>query len=187
MSYANPTIPAISNPIGLDAVIQSLQEDIYGLAWVEKSFGRAWTFNQSRDGGRIVSEPKAYAGEGEYHSVLPNDHLTAQSFIAVKSEETWTEFSRFTDNNLERKLSIILWFNLKELDENKDYIHTEELKKEVQQVLKANQWVKSIDAYVDERAEAVFEGYQLAENSEYLMYPYSGFRFDITVNYYEDC
>jgi hypothetical protein len=67
----------------------------------------------------------------------------------------------------------------------------------VEKVLKANPWITSIDQYVDEKAEDVFQGYinsgagtlSTADDNvnQVLMYPYSGFRFNVTVGYYEDC
>jgi hypothetical protein len=71
------------------------------------------------------------------------------------------------------------------------------LKKDVEKILKANAYVASIDKYFDERVEDVFDGYiSQAESgrysvddtkTQYLMYPYAGFRFDFTVAYMEDC
>jgi ferredoxin-fold anticodon binding domain-containing protein len=77
-------------------------------------------------------------------------------------------------------------FNLKRIDPNKDYVFTEQLKHEVEVILKANKWIKTIDSYVDEKVDDVFEGYTIDPDSKYLMYPYSGFRFNCTVAYPED-
>jgi hypothetical protein len=92
-------------------------------------------------------------------------------------------------------LKIIFWFNLNDIDPNKGYIFTEELKTDVEKILKANPHVQSIDTYVDEKAEEVFEGYinsgagtlstQDDDVNQYLMYPFSGFRFNITVAFFE--
>ena len=179
MSYSNPDIVLIDNPVGLDKVIQSIQTDLNNLAWLQKSFGRAWEMS---DEGKTV--PKVYAGDGEYMNVLPNDFLKSQSFIATKGEEIWTDYTKSSANNKERKLKIIFWFNIKEVIEG-DHINTEKLKHEVEAVLKICPYIKSIDSYVDEQAEDVFEGYDLSEGSQYLMHPYSGMRFDITVGYRE--
>ncbi len=180
MSYVDPEIPLLETPVGLDSVIQSLQVDLAALPWLEHSFGRAWAMEEGRD-----TVPKCYNKAGEYHNVLPNDHFQSQSFIAVKGEESWEEFSVAAANHKSRKLKIIFWFNLKTINPAKDYIFTEELKTDVERIIKDSAHVQSIDAYVDEKAGDVFEGYALPEESKYLMYPYSGFRFDITVGYLE--
>jgi hypothetical protein len=199
MSYQNPDIPLITSPIGLDKVIQNIQQALTaGLPWLEKSFGRAWEFKEVDPATeKIVRVPKCYSGSGEYINVLPNDFLKSQSFITVRNEETWPAYTRATGNSKLRALSTIFWFNLKEIDSSKDYIFTEVLKKDVEKVLKANAYVASIDKYFDERVEDVFDGYiSQAESgrysvddtkTQYLMYPYSGFRFDVTVAYDEEC
>lgn len=198
MSYKNPSIPVIAIPIGLDAVIQSLQQDLATLTWLDKSFGRAWEFKEKGADGKIIKVPKAYMGKGEYHNVLPNDNLKAQSFISVRGNERWDlDYTRASDNGLERDLSCIFWFNLKKIDPTKDYIFTELLKKDVEKVIKANKYVKLISNYYDERVEDVFDGYVDGSQggaysiddhkTQYLMYPYSGFRFDFTVAYWEVC
>jgi hypothetical protein len=174
LTYANPDILLITNPIGLDAVVQSIQQDIYlGLPWLQKSFGRAWEFKEIDTTGKVVKYPKCYIGEKEYLNVLPNDHLKAQSFIACKSEETWPAFTDASMNSKERTLSIIFWFNLFEINPDRDMIFTEELKYEVEKVLKQNQWTKNIIAYYDERTDDIFSGYTIDdEKTQYLMYPY---------------
>jgi hypothetical protein len=73
------------------------------------------------------------------------------------------------------------------VDETKDYIFTEELKKQVEVILRANPDVKSINSYFDEKPEDVFQGYDIDRSSQFLMYPYAGFRFNITIGYFEDC
>lgn len=183
MSYSNPDIELIEEAKGIDSVIQSIQVDLSSLDWLEKSFGRAWVFDD--DGGKV---PKVYQGQGEYLNVLPNDFLRAQSFITASGPETVTEYKQFTMSSLERNLNIFFWVNLQEIDPNTGYIFTERLKNEVEKILKRNRWVKTINNYFDERADQVFEGFTLPENTQYLMYPYSGFRFEITVAYfYQNC
>jgi hypothetical protein len=186
MSYSNPDILIIENPIGLDAVIQTYQQDLYaGLPWLTKSFGRAREFKE--DGRKT---PKAYMGLGEYHNVLPNDSLQAQSFIMAREQEKW---DKYPYSDLSRDLSIVFWANLKEINPNKDYIYTEELRWDVEKIIKENPYTKSINAYWDDRVEDVFMGY-IGENrgvdgqeekGQLLMYPYAGFRYDITAIYPE--
>ena len=206
MSYSNPEIYSISNPQGIDKVIESIRIELATLTWLEKSFGRAWEFKEkdpSPESNRIIKVPKVWIGKdadtkkGEYMNVLPNDNLKSQSFISCRNEETWLEYDKSSGNHKQRELSIIFWFDLRRIDDSKGYIFTEVLKKDVEKKLKANKYIKSVNAFFDERAEDVFDGYisaaQMANytvddpNTQYLMYPYSGFRFDVTVNYNEEC
>jgi hypothetical protein len=204
MSYVDSEILTIDSPVGLDKIIQALQEELSSLPWMQKSFGRAWEFTEKMPDGRVVRVPKVWqgtegtTGKGEYLNVLPNDHLTSQSFIMAAGAEEWIDFQLFQLTNLkQRKLKVIFWFNLNEIDANKDYIFTEELKADVEKLLKTFPYLKSIDSYTDEKAEDVFEGYinsgsgtlSTADDdlNQWCMHPYSGFRFNITVTYYEDC
>jgi hypothetical protein len=199
MSYQNPDILLIASPIGLDKVIQNIQQALdTGLPWLDKSFGRAWEFKEVDPATeKIIKVPKCYSGNGEYVNVLPNDFLKSQSFISVRNEETWPAYTRATDNSKSRELSVIFWFNLNQIDPSKDYIFTEVLKKDVEKILKVNPYVGAINKYFDERVEDVFDGYISQSESgrysvddtktQYLMYPYSGFRFDVTVAYTEEC
>lgn len=205
MSYQNPEILPIDSPKGLDKVIQSLQDDLGPLPWLAKAFGRAWEFTE-KQGDRVIRVPKAWqgtdqsTGKGEYISMLPNDNITSQSFIMAAGPEELAEdflYTRYALNSKTRKLKIIFWFNLNDIDPNKDYIFTEELKADVEKVFKANPNVKSIDTYTDEKAEDVFEGYINSGSNtlssadddlnQYLMHPYSGFRFNITIAFWEEC
>lgn len=196
MSYNNPDIVINPSPEGIDIPINSIQDDLSALVWLTRSFGRAWEFSERLPTGRTVKVPKVYDGEGEYLNVLPNDFLTFYSFIMCNGPEKWTEFTRGLSNPKTRKLSIFFWGNLKEVTEG-DYIQTEALKKEVEAILKQNSYIQSIDSYVDEKAEEVFKGYVSSgsgtlsttddDANQFLMCPYGGFRFDITVFYYDNC
>lgn len=189
MSYNNPTIPTISAPTGIDTVIESIRTVLGdNLLWLDKSFGRAWPMKTKDVDGKVLRVPKTYLGEKEYHNVLPNDFLVAQSFIAVDGPEEWEQFNRFEGSIKQRKLAIIFWVNLKEINPSKDYIFTEELKAEIESILKVHPAVLSLDSYTDEKAADIFEGYDISDDtSEYLMYPYAGMRFGLTVSYNEEC
>jgi hypothetical protein len=198
MSYRNQTAPLLENPVGLDKAIQSIQADLAnGLTWLERSFGRAYEFKEKDEEGTESRVPKVYTGLGEYYNVLPNDNFAAQSFMACRDAEKWAAWTDASGNAKTRQVSLIFWFNLKRIDPTKDYIFTEELKKQVETILKQNAYVGAIEQYFDERAENVFDGYLPAyryaaysvddERTQFLMYPYAGFRFDLLLNYWEDC
>lgn len=187
MSYQNPTIPLITNPTGLDKVIQDIQEAFAnGLPWLHKSFGRAWLHQEVDSSGKTVKYPKCYDGSGEYTNVLPNDNFESMCFIAARGQEKPEEFNNLAKGNHKtRDLSIYFWGNLTTIDENKTYIFTEVLKKDIEKILV--NYVASINAYYDEKAETIFQDYTLSDvNTQYLMHPYFALRFDITVKYFEN-
>lgn len=197
MSYTNPNInPGATVKIGLDVPIEAIRAAIDTLAWVSKSFGRAWEFKE-KDlvSGKLLKTPKAYTTSGEYINVLPNDSLfsdgiAASSFIALRGAEEYEQFQPNTGSIKKARLSIIVWANLKLIDDTKDYIFTEELKAEIEAKVKAIHFVTEIIEWVDERAEDVFKGYDLPSDlleTEYLQYPYCGIRLDVNVTYPEAC
>lgn len=196
MSYAKPYIaPFNTAAISLDKVIQSIQFELAQLPWLDYSFGRAYEFKEVDVKGALQRIPKCYTRQGEYINVMPNDFARAHSFIALKGHENWKLFNRYEGSIKEAELTIIVWGNLKRIDNTKSYIFTEILKNDIEKVIKQNEFVKEIVYCIDERAEDVFKSYNLRSESytendvqtEYLMYPYTGFRYDITVNYFEEC
>lgn len=196
MSYTSPNINAGAEvKQGLDVPITAIQTAMSEIAWISKSFGRAMTFREPNQSGRTNRIPKVYEDSGEYVNVLPNDNLfsdgvAASSFIRLVGPETYELFSENTGSIKRARLSIIVWANLKMIDPSKDYIFTEELKAEIESKIKGVLHVNEIIEWVDERAEEVFQGYDLETsdfNSEYLMYPYAGVRVDVIVTYNEAC
>lgn len=197
MSYTSPNINAGAVvKIGLDAPIEAIRLAMANIAWISKSFGRAMTFREpDNNTGKLIRVPKVYEDGGEYINVLPNDSIfsdgvAASSFIRVVGPETYEIFEANTGSIKSAKLAIIVWADLKKIDPVKDYIFTEELKAEIEAEVKKVHYVKELVEWIDERAEDVFNGYDLDSsdfNTEYLMYPYAGIRLELTVNYPESC
>jgi hypothetical protein len=197
MSYTNPDINAGAQiKIGLDAPIEEIRTAIGSLSWISKSFGRAWEFKEKGlTSGKTIRVPKVYEAAGEYINVLPNDNLfsagiAASSFIAVREAEKYSNYQPFTGSIKQTRLSLIIWANLKLIDETKDYIFTEELKKQIEDKIKVLPSVTEIIEWVDERAEDVFKGYDVNGGDfdmQYLMYPYAGIRVDFNIQYPESC
>lgn len=188
MSYNNPTISTIPAASGFDAVTESIRTALSALTWLDKSFGRAWEHSEIDTEGKVKKVPKVYTAAGEYLNVLPNDFLQAQSFIRADGPEEWEQFNRFEGSTKGRKISIVFWVNLKEINQAKDYIFIDELKTDVEGILSIHPSVKSMNAYYDEKVESIFEGYNIEDvATQYLMYPYAGMRFSLTVIYPEVC
>lgn len=197
---SNYTDPYINTgavvPIGLDAAIESIRSGLSGISWVSKSFGRAWAVKEKDPATeRIITVPKCYTKDGDYQNVLPNDTIftpgvAGSSFISVIGEESYESFQPRTGSVKKADLAVIVWANLKMIDSTKDYIFNEQLKKDLEAVLKVNSKVSSINSWVEERADRVFEGYDFTGDqflTEYLMYPYWGCRIELTVIYNESC
>lgn len=199
MIYSNPNIPIIPDPKGFDKAIAEIQTAVGTVPYIEKSFGRAFIHKENIV-GKIVSLPKVYQGAGEYYNPLPNDNFKAQTFMLAAGEEIADDdFENYGQNTFTRKVALIFWGNLKAIDSAKDYIFLEEIKMDILEALRYTSSFKSFDSYVDERYSDVFREFSsyisnaskdTAEaeiNTQYLMYPYSGFRMTITLVYQQSC
>lgn len=197
MSYTSPSINSgAAVKQGVDVPIEAIRLAVSELSWISKSFGRAMTFREPEQStGKLKRVPKVYEASGEYINVLPNDNIfsagvAASSFIRLVGPETYESFEANTGSIKSARLSIIVWGDLKKIDPTKDYIFTEYLKAQIEAKIKHVHFVTEIIEWVDERAEDVFQGYDLESDDfkvEYLMYPYAGFRVDVRVNYPESC
>ena len=190
-----------NSPVGLDAAIQrtaiKLETD---LLWLTHSYGRAFLFNERQMDGSSRRMPKVYSTKGEYVNVFPNDKIQAFSFFwPVSEEQPAEEITGF--HNLpvskERTVALIFFINLKSVNPAKDYVFTEEIKQDIERVLRKCPDVQAIQSYVDEDIEKVYSGFDLDENARYknagnkvtqwLMYPYAGLRFELKMGYRDDC
>lgn len=188
MSYISPYTPKPPIPIGLERAIEDMRGMLeVNLPWLSFAFGRAFIFNE--DGKKI---PKCYTGYGEYINVLPNDTLfrpvtAASLFFQLRGAETYDNFLYNHGSTKQATVGIIFWGNLRLIDSEKPYIFTEDLKNDVEQIIKRNPHVREIEEWVDERSEDVFDRYSLPADNQYLMYPYTGFRVNVIINYPEAC
>jgi len=66
MTYTDPAInTGAVVKIGLDVPIEAIRAAIGSLAWVSKSFGRAWEFKEKDlTSGKLLKTPKAYTAIG---------------------------------------------------------------------------------------------------------------------------
>jgi len=178
MSYKQPDICIIDSPVGIEVPIQAIQLQLQSLDWLQKSFGRAITFNETYD-NKTVKKPKILQSDGDYYNVLPNDNFVSQSFISVISNETSLSIFKGNSKMKTRDLRITFSGNIKEIGKT-----TEQLKIEIENELSKVYEVKKINSFVDEKAETVFDGYTIDDkNTQYSMFPFFCFRFDITVIY----
>ena len=185
-NYANSV-----NATGLNLAIKNISANLEQLSWLEVIYGRA--YDVKTDKNKVI--PKTYLNTGEYINVLPNDTFTSQCFFRAKGSEvsvpTGSKAGRYVST---RDLSLIFWVNLENLaySPKTDYIYPENLKKEVLEQLKKCIEVevdnKKAFTVFDEDSRKVFDGYDLEDiKKQFLMFPFSGFRIDLTVKYIEEC
>lgn len=189
MSYTNPNIPAAAlSLIGLELAIEEIRNRIATISWLDKCFGRAYAFLEAGIDSKPITVPKVYMGGKEYYNCLPNDNLKSQSFFVVEGPETYENYNQFDGSIRKASVSLVVWGDLKKINPSKDYIFTQELISECIKILKIHPMVMEINEIYDEKADKVFSGFDLREvESQYMMYPFAGFRISLTINYDEQC
>lgn len=185
----NPSVPTITDPFDLDAAIQRIQTRLSNeLSWLEKSFGRARAHPSTINDNTRRIEPKVYQANGEYYPVLPNDALSSYSFFYVNGDRRPEDYSPNAPTLYElTRTSLVVWGNLRAIDQSKDYIFTDELINDTRAVLNFSPDVTIIRLW-DERPAEVFRGFTLDPNHrDLLMYPYFAFRFEFDLRYTITC
>jgi hypothetical protein len=198
MIYSNPNNLIIPDPVGLDTAIVELQRAIAKIPYITAAFGRARTHKETVNGD-IVTVPKVYQGEKEYYNPMPNGNFVSSTFIVATGPEKCEEYVQNMQNEFERDVAIIFWGDLSQIDSSKDYIFLEKIKEEVLNAIKYCRCFKSYNSYVDEKYSEVFKEFSTYLNSQsrdtsnaeittqYLMYPYAGFRMNLTITYTQEC
>lgn len=118
-----------TNPVGIDAVIQPLQESLYDLceSWGDiDGFGRVYL---NRKGDRIV--PEHYNKDGEYREVLTNDMKVATYFF-VESDVVSASGSCLSKNNVD----LYFFVNVKEAKPDVGHYADEEVRLDVLRIAK---------------------------------------------------
>ena len=184
----NPTVPTIPTTVDLDEALKGLQTRLAGLTWLSKSFARARNMKSQLEGGANITEPKVYQGGSEYYPVLPNDALTAFSFMRTWGERRISEESQWQKSGMvEVTLDIIFWANLREVDRTKDYIFTDELINESYHLINSYPGVK-VTRIFDEDFKDIYRGYDLVKtHTEKLIYPYASWRFETEFTHIISC
>lgn len=191
-SFKNPLIPLIDNPVNIDRPIQELQIELSSMGWLEKSFGRAYNSYRIDENKKKISHPEVWQGLGkDLLNVMPNDNLKSQSFFRVHEPIRCMEFNPDGYSIMAATVSIIFWFNLKEVDDSIDYRYIEILKGRAQRkitnaIFSPQSDIKILRIW--DTAEQVFSGYDLSQHpAEQLTHPFGGFRFECDLSYIEDC
>ncbi len=188
MTYRNPLTPTIISPVNADVYINNLQLAFAGLSWVEYSFGRTTRHTEDIK-GVLKTYPKAYQSGITYQNVMPNNNLgKGYSFIEVPRADM--DFNKGHQNTWEYDISMVFYFNYKKVDSTKGYPFGEELLQDVMVILQTDVSLKCevIPNNVTFVVEEIFEGYSLdIIQTQYLMYPWGGFKIDATMKFIGDC
>lgn len=193
------------DPYGVNLVIKSIQLQLQDdLDWLQFAFGRAITRIEKRT-LEINQEveyiyPSAYNRNGkDLVDLMQMDNFDSYCFFTAQDPETFDEYQERVSNSLQRNLSVHFWFNLDQERLNSGgFDITEKLKEDVINSIGKTNWlenqakgasVEGVDlTAVFDSPENVFNGFTLdLAESQFLYFPYRGFRIDMLSYYTHNC
>lgn len=192
-SIINSNVPLITDPKGLDALVQTIQIGIsQRIDWLDKVYGQAETGGQKRGGNDFIY-PKVWQGKGkDMLNVLPNDTLNAYGFFVVRDPESVDGYDQTVDNWYEAECDFIAWFNLDELPQRDtfDHMYRENLIIDLQNAIQATILPYYGNIAIDRiyrKPEEIFQGFTIdwVENQR-LQEPNMGVRINMTIRYLND-
>jgi len=176
-----PDVPAF-----FDTVITQVQDKLISeLPWLTHAFGKAQSLVRTRD-GRDYRYPGVYVKRNEYQSVEPNQGLGNYSFFILEDPQD-VEFHKGTFGRITGRYALIFWVDLSTVGSDSEAVKQEVLgvlKRELRLTGGSSLTVNSIF----EKAQSVFKEYSMSEvESQYMMYPYAGLRFEGEISFLEQC
>lgn len=179
-------IRKIDNPVGLDVIIQKIQEALEPLTWLDKSFGKALIYNEERNGDDYLI-PKTYYKRGEYTPLDPDDTVKAYSFMY---EDQPSLVQSINKTRVLTSLNLVVFANLERINKSKDELFLEELLNDVLTVLNDRnkmsiyQSIQNINAIYKWLPDA-FSDFSSGTDKKYLTENYAAFRINFDVIYFQ--
>lgn len=195
--YQNPPdTPLLTRPVGVDVPIQDLQIELKNdLAWLEKSFGRAYVGRKDRSNSPLYIFPAIYIGEGEVYDASPNDNIRAYSFFEVEGryniEGDYESSGISGTNNYLAPVSLVVWGNLKKVNDTlvdpfPDQNFSQNLLQETVKVIRRNYDFNIVS--IEDNLYSVFEPYSCRTlDPRFYYYPYFAFKIRMEVAFKEEC
>lgn len=189
--------PIITNAVMLDKVLGDIQEGLVNnLNWLDVAFGRAQRLTKKVKNKTIIT-PNVYCGGwnghgiNDYIEVSPDSKIGNFSFFVINdpqeiSPSVW-------DRHYTTPFSLIFWFDLRKVWNSATNRDTEHIKADIIKVINGRKGWTLKEGRVEinrcyEQAENIYRGFTLSEiDNQFLMHPFSGFRFDGIIEYDELC
>lgn len=149
------------------------------LPWLDEAFGQSLEVNLPAK----RPMPCIYLSSNEYKSVLPDNIFGNYCFWEVADTQTIEYIA--PDNRLRYEASILFWINLESIfGKHYSITHIDELKDDIIATLGYKHYKLSQVTLkrVSTGFRNLFSKYMLSdEHTQFLMLPYQGFKFDITI------
>lgn len=184
-----PAVPKPDSPAFIDKVIVQLQDILKAnLSWLDYSFGRSQKLTTTKD-SRPYIYPGVHIDNGEYVNVFPDDTLKNFSFFII--EDPQNLIVDLSQSKATVKYALIIWVDLDVIFSGAKDRNSEAIKEQVLEVLATKTFLTigriSVER-VYEQAENIYKGYNIKEiESQFLMQPYYGFRFEGELTYEKLC
>lgn len=182
------TVPQQQEPVMTDLCLSYIQEELTKLPWLDYAFGKAQKMVRSKNGSDYFY-PAIYKGKNDYIPLLPDSGLGCFSFFTAEDPQT-VEFFPHVRNRVTAPVSLIIWYDLRKANPLSGDRNTEKVKAEVLRLLTDMnlKYGSFVLTEIYEKAENIYKGFSLSEvDTQYLMHPYAGIRFQGKIIYNESC
>lgn len=185
-----PNVPKPENPTLIDSVIVQIQDILKEkLTWLDYSFGQSQSLIEKID-EREVSYPGVHIANGRYENMFPDSEFGNFSFFTIEDPQE-VDFYMNTMNDINVNCSIIFWLNLDKIFTSVVDRNKEAVKAEIIGVLTRQMFLTSgrfSFSKIYEKADNIYTGFDIDEvDSQFLMQPYCGFRFEGEIKLIEPC
>lgn len=180
----------MSAVVGFDRAVASLKARLLSkLSWLNNAHGRAQRLTKIVD-GKQFEYPAIYKNDGTYLSVNPDSLQGNFSFVLTDDPQEYLG----APNSIGRvkiPTSIVFWFNLAKIYPDPSDRNIEALKLEIIRLLNDGGIIDG-GAFrllkIFEQPENIYKGFSLREvDTQYLMHPFAGFRFEGELTVYPTC
>lgn len=194
---ATPSIPVPTSPKLWDYAVAELQSELAAnITWLTSAFGKAQRMAKTGPDGREIRFPGVFTGSnssnslGGYLNMFPDGHIGNYSWLDVADYQEM-QVERELYQELRADIGLVFWLDLRTAYPADYESRTiEHAKSDVITALRAVRLTRStllIDR-VAERVENIYRGYTYSEvESQFLMFPFTGFRLDGEMIIREQC
>jgi hypothetical protein len=178
------------NPQLFDKLIKQLRLRLeLNLTWLNNAFGSAYKISEPNKKNEL-SYPAIYVGKGEYLSMLPDESFGNYSFVEFEDPQLYDKTVP-GKHILSAKCAIIFWFNFDTIFDDDLIYHIEDVKKQILDVIAKPGLLtdgRLTVVKIITKPEGIFNKYKVSQiNSQFLLYPYAGLRFECEVSIFDKC
>lgn len=187
-----PNVPIPPDPALLDLAIGEMQVILKdNLSWLDYSFGAAQKLIKIENGTTKYFPAIPWTNR-KYENMLPDSRFGNYSFFKIDDPEKVLDFKLLQYNRIAVDFSLIFWFNLDTITNLDQYRRIEDVKSEILAMLSRKTIIKhgrlSNISNIYKEAKNIYRGYDISEvNSQFLMQPYAGLRFEGELIIKESC